>query len=156
MEHRWLLVVFAGFALGARAFAAETTAIKFESCKIDGVQGETRCGNYEVFEDRDARSGRTIRLKIVLLLAESKKEPDPLFILAGGPGQAATENAKFFARTFAETRRTRDIVLVDQRGTGGSNGLECDLYGPTAQGHLGDLFPIEAVRAMRRKVEETS
>jgi len=52
---------------------------------------------------------------------------DALFILAGGPGQAATENADFFARTFAKVRRERDIVMVDQRGTGGSNGLHCDL-----------------------------
>jgi pimeloyl-ACP methyl ester carboxylesterase len=121
--------------------------VKLNSCQVDGVPGEIRCGTYEVFEDRDARRGRRIPLKIVVLAAaESKHESDPLFILAGGPGQAATENAKFFAKTFQQVRRTRDIVLVDQRGTGGSNALKCDLYSSSIQGHLGDLFPIEAVR----------
>ena len=69
-----------------------------------------------------------------------------MFILAGGPGQAATDNAKFFARTFAQVRKERDIVLIDQRGTGESNGLECDLYGPGIQAHLQDLIPIETLR----------
>lgn len=121
-------------------------SVGLEPCKIQGVSGEVRCGSLEVYENREGASGPRIQLKIVLLSAETKKEPDPLFILAGGPGQAATENAAFFGRTFAQVRRTRDIVLVDQRGTGGSNGLECDLYGKTLQGHLGSLFPLERVR----------
>ncbi|MCA1659510.1 MAG: alpha/beta hydrolase, partial [Verrucomicrobiaceae bacterium] len=112
---------------------------------MDGVPGEVRCGSYEVFENREARSGRRIPLKIVVLAAEKKDAPDPLFIFAGGPGQAAIGNVKFFARTFAGVRRSRDIVLVDQRGTGGSNGLECDLYSKSTQAHLGELFPAESV-----------
>jgi pimeloyl-ACP methyl ester carboxylesterase len=147
MHHRlWTQILV--FWLGAitRATATDAPSIRFERCTIEGVPGEVRCGSYEVLEDRAARNGRSIRLKIVLLAAESKREPDPLFILAGGPGQAATGNAKFFAETFAQVRRTRDIVLVDQRGTGGSSGLECDLYGTSTQGHLGDLFPLESVR----------
>ncbi|HEV3409655.1 MAG TPA: alpha/beta fold hydrolase, partial [Chthoniobacterales bacterium] len=112
---------------------------------MEGVPGEVRCGSYEVFENRDARSGRRIPLKIVVLAADNKEEADPLFIFAGGPGQAATENVEFMARTFAGVRRARDVVLIDQRGTGDSNGLECDLYGSSTQAHLGELFPAEAV-----------
>lgn len=146
MYHCRLLIVLAWSFATTQALAKDPSSIRLEPCKIEGVSGEVRCGSYQVFEDREARSGRTLQLKIVVLPAESKKEPDPLFILAGGPGQAATENIKFIARTFAQVRRTRDIVLVDQRGTGGSNGLECDLYGTTLQGHLGDLFPLESIR----------
>ena len=80
------------------------------------------------------------------MLDPQKPQPDPLFILAGGPGQAATDNLKFLARVFAQVRRDRDIVMVDQRGTGGSNRLACDLYGETVQGHLRDLLPLEAIR----------
>jgi pimeloyl-ACP methyl ester carboxylesterase len=134
-------------AAAAQSGSDSRGTVKLNSCQVDGVPGPIRCGTYEVFEDRDAGRGRRISLKIIVLAAaESKHEPDPLFILAGGPGQAATENTKFFAKTFDQVRRTRDIVLVDQRGTGGSNGLKCDLYGSSIQGHLGDLFPIEAVR----------
>ena len=145
MKNRCILIVLLWLGAITSAFGA-TSSFHLEPCTIEGVSGEVRCGSHQVYEDREKGSGRTIQLKIVLLAAESKKDPDPLFILAGGPGQAATENAKFIAKTFAEVRRTRDIVLVDQRGTGGSNGLECDLYGATTQGHLGDLFPLEAVR----------
>jgi pimeloyl-ACP methyl ester carboxylesterase/ketosteroid isomerase-like protein len=123
-------------------------------CRLSGVDGEVRCGNYEIYEDRVARKGRKIALKIALLPALSATPaPDPLFIIAGGPGAPATEMADFAARVFAKVRRERDIVLVDQRGTGGSNGLSCDLYGETRQGHLGDLFPPGAIKACRAEWE---
>ncbi|MGH9769176.1 MAG: alpha/beta fold hydrolase, partial [Blastocatellia bacterium] len=119
-----------------------------------GVVGEARCGTYEVYEDRRAQKGRRVALKIAVLPALGPKPaPDALFILAGGPGQAATENADFFARAFAKVRQERDIVIVDQRGTGGSNGLHCDLYGESLQGHLGDLFPVEAIKVCRAEWE---
>ena len=53
----------------------------------------------------------------------------------------------FWRGVFARVRRDRDIVMVDQRGTGGSNRLDRDLYGSTVQGHLRDLLPLEAIRA---------
>jgi pimeloyl-ACP methyl ester carboxylesterase len=128
--------------------------IALTSCRLPGVDGEARCGSYEVYEDRRARKGRRVALKIALLPAlGSKPAPDALFILAGGPGQAATESADFFARTFAKVRQERDIVMVDQRGTGGSNGLRCDLYGASLQRYLGDLLPIEAIKVCRAEWE---
>ncbi len=79
-----------------------------------------RCGTLAVFEDRAAGAGRTIGLEIVVVPAVSDSpDPDPLFFLAGGPGQAATELAGPMARLLARVRRTRDLVFVDQRGTGG-------------------------------------
>src|SRR5205085_9479322 len=51
--------------------------------------------------------------------------PDPLFFLAGGPGQAATEAFVPLQNAFDKINRIHDIVLVDQRGTGGSNALRC-------------------------------
>ena len=56
------------------------------------------------------------------------------------PGQAGTKLADFYAATFAEVRKNRDIVLFDQRGTGKSNGLKCDM------GNSSDLLPIEKVK----------
>ena len=46
--------------------------------------------------------------------------------LAGGPGQAAVELAAMIRKNFTEIRKTRDIILVDQRGTGKSHPLQCD------------------------------
>ena len=128
--------------------------VSFAPCRLPGVDGEARCGSYEVYEDRRARKGRRVALKIAVAPAlGSKPASDALFILAGGPGGAATENADFFARVFAKVREERDIVMVDQRGTGGSNGLHCDLYGENLQGHLGDLFPVEAIKVCRAEWE---
>ena len=120
--------------------------IELRPCSVKDVEGEVQCGRFEVPENRQSPEGRRLSLKIVVLPArEARRQRDPVFILAGGPGQAATDNAEFFAKIMARVRRQRDIVLVDQRGTGESNGLTCEIYGKSTQAHLGDLFPPEAI-----------
>ena len=80
-----------------------------------------QCGTLTVFEDRLARSGRQIDLRIAVLPATGNTvAPDPLFLLAGGPGRAATEAFLPVLSVFERINRKRDIVLVDQRGTGKS------------------------------------
>lgn len=104
--------------------------IMFEPCSLQDASGglatEAHCARYEVPEDR-ARPGRRITLNLAWLPASSDGGGvgDPVFFLAGGPGQAATEHAAVVAMALAEVRKQRDIVLVDQRGTGKSNPLEC-------------------------------
>ncbi|HEU4560793.1 MAG TPA: alpha/beta fold hydrolase [Longimicrobium sp.] len=94
------------------------------SCTVAAIPA--RCGTFEVWENRAAGTGRKIPLRIVVLAAEdSTPRPDPVFMLAGGPGQAATEIAEGILPQFQAVRRHRDIVLIDQRGTGGSNPLTC-------------------------------
>jgi pimeloyl-ACP methyl ester carboxylesterase len=86
------------------------------------------CGTWDVFEDREAQTGRRIGLRVVVLPALSTDiAPDPLFILAGGPGQAASELTDIIRVPFRQVNRERDLVFVDQRGTGGSNPLTCEL-----------------------------
>jgi len=70
--------------------------------------------------------GARIRLNVVVLPARTgRPAADPLYLLAGGPGQAATRVGALLGPAFAQVRRKRDLVLVDQRGTGGSNPLVC-------------------------------
>jgi len=93
------------------------------------------CGVLEVPENPAAPEGRTIGLRVARVAAISRrKQPDPLIVLAGGPGAAATGFYASVAPAFARIQRDRDIVLLDQRGTGGSNPLECaepeNLAGP--------------------------
>ena len=103
-------------------------ALDLEDCRVDGVSVPARCGALTVFEDRATGAGRTIDLKIVVIPAVSgSPEPDPLFFQAGGPGQAATDLADTVLVRLAEVRRSRDIVFVDQRGTGGSYGTRAGL-----------------------------
>ena len=90
------------------------------------IVAESLCGTIEVHEDRERADGRSIDLNIMVIPSYDRlPEPDPIFFLAGGPGQAATEMGPFVAMRLAKLRQDRDIVLVDQRGTGKSNALDC-------------------------------
>ncbi|MDQ4079899.1 MAG: alpha/beta hydrolase, partial [Gemmatimonadota bacterium] len=126
------------------------------ACRLAGLAEEVRCATVEVPEDRETRNGRTIGLRVVVLPSRAQTEGPrhTLFYLVGGPGLAATPLTDLVASAHAMTRATHDIVLVDQRGTGGSNGLRCELYGTSGDiaAYLGDQFPVESVRACVRRL----
>lgn len=113
-----------------------------------GAKGtDWRQGTLSVWENREAKKGRKISLHIVVLPAKSKNpKPDPVFFLHGGPGAAATTMASAFSRSWM--RQDRDIVLVDQRGTGKSNPLHVPVPGgpENLQGYLDPLFQVEPFR----------
>jgi pimeloyl-ACP methyl ester carboxylesterase len=84
------------------------------------------CGKLTVYEDRAAKSGRRIDLHIAVISALSRNpEPDPLFFITGGPGEASTEDYVRLSAAFGRLNGKRDIVLIDQRGTGKSHPLKC-------------------------------
>jgi pimeloyl-ACP methyl ester carboxylesterase len=136
--------------------ASASLALALAPCHLPGVPTPARCGSYEVYEDRAARTGRRISLRVAVLPARSAKPaPDPLFILVGGPGQGAISAAAALAQIFGDVLAGRDVVLVDQRGTGASHPLECKLPGSDddPQRYFGDMLPVEAVRACRAKLD---
>lgn len=99
-------------------------------------------------EDRDAGpEGRNILLRVAVVPATLRPAaPDPLFVLVGGPGQAATEAGAGVAEVLRDVRRERAVVLVDQRGTGASNPLDCTLHDPDDMvGPLEDPVPLAKV-----------
>ncbi|MGH9321427.1 MAG: alpha/beta fold hydrolase [Vicinamibacteria bacterium] len=106
------------------------SVLPLEPCQL-GVPGSparlaARCGSYRVPEDRSNEDGREIELRVAVVPAVSRSPaPDPLVFLTGGPGQAASETYVALAPAFHRVNRDRDVVLVDQRGTGGSNALRC-------------------------------
>ena len=122
-------------------------ALELADCRLDGVSVPARCGSLTVFEDRSAGSGRTLDLEIVVVPAVSDNaQPDPLFFLAGGPGQAATELAGPTLPLFADVRRSRDLVFVDQRGTGGSGRMRCAFFeGASDEEAVGESLQIDAL-----------
>ncbi len=125
-----------GLAAGDRALAAGRLALA--PCELRQSQGLTliqaRCGRLAVPENPAAPRGRQIELRVAVVPAISThKRPDPLFVIAGGPGMAATSFYASVAPVFGLIHRDRDIVLLDQRGTGGSNALDCESSG-------GDLY----------------
>ena len=127
---------------------------KLKSCRVARVDDELFCGKLTVLENRETRSGRTIDLNVVVLPAfDQKHKAEPLFDLAGGPGEASTGGAAFYAGEGKEYRRRHDVVLVDQRGTGQSNPLSIPQE-KTPQHYLSEMYPVEYVREMRRALEQ--
>lgn len=137
--------------------AALAAQVVLTPCTLEGIPGEARCGTIAVRENRDAVSGRTVPLSVIVLPAiDAAKLPDPFFMLAGGPGDAPSFNARFFSRVFNDIRTKRDIVLVDLRGTGKSAPLFCpELAEPGRDGvYDADLLSVSAVRACRQRLEK--
>ena len=141
-KNRPLLLLLAGLVLAALLAACSTNTItpasevnpslELEPCELTGPGGvasgqRARCGNLRVYEDRSASTGRQIDLHVAVIPAISRSpEPDPLFILVGGPGESATQSYSAFSAAFSRINQRRDIVLVDQRGTGSSHPLNCE------------------------------
>jgi len=90
------------------------------------IQVDAKCGSLMVYEEPDNPESRRIDLAIAVVEAIKRNpEPDPLFILVGGPGQSALETYPVLSSSLFSVHQDRDIVLVDQRGTGKSNPLHC-------------------------------
>lgn len=133
----------------------EAVEVKPHPCQLTGYDKDVLCATYPVWENRETRTGRRIGLNIVILPAQGPdKQPDPVFEIAGGPGQGLSEVGEYVGLD----RRKRDIVLVDQRGTGRSNPLYCHLYGDPVDYRraAGDLYPVDAVRECRAKLEKVA
>ena len=104
--------------------------IALADCRLPKLPIAAQCGTLEVPENRDKPDGRKIVLSVAVLPANTlHPRADPLFILAGGPGQAASFLGPF-AAALTGVRKDRDIVLVDQRGTGRSSPLVCAAFKP--------------------------
>ena len=133
--------------LSALLAAAMATA-ELVPCDDQNLGERARCGTVSVLEDRSRPEGRRIDLNVVVLGAERPAGLEPVFMLAGGPGQGATDLAGLALRPFASVNETRDFVLVDQRGTGDSNPLLClNDSAARPQEAFGGLFKPDAMAA---------
>ena len=134
---------------------ASQSSLVLTPCQPANIKGEAKCGTLEVFENRATRKGRKIKLNVLVLPATGpQRERDALFYFAGGPGSAATEEAPGIAQMLAKIREQRDLVFVDQRGTGQSNPLNCHLVDPAdQQSYLGSFYPIEETKKCRAELE---
>lgn len=140
--------------VAARPAARERLA----PCTVPGVADKVLCGTYAVWENRTTRQGRKIDLNIIVLPALTQDAaPDPIVTFAGGPGDAATNGAAGWAQD-RENRAHRDIVLVDQRGTGSSHRLDCKV--PRDPGEVQAYFepsmPVAEVRRCRAELDATA
>ena len=143
-----LLPLLACAASAAGPVHRDLGSLAFEPCTLSAAGSPTTiaayCARLAVPENRAAPSGRQIELALAFVPSRAKRaRPDPVFMLAGGPGQSALETFPVASAAFRDILRERDVVLVDQRGTGGSNKLACpepepgsdeDAFGDAASG----------------------
>jgi len=132
MPGLWLAACCLLLALGpvSAQGASKNSRLEMKTCQLSlpgtSLTAAAECGWFEVAENPSRPEGRKIKLRVARVPAlERHVEPDPLILFAGGPGQAASEAWLIVAPEFRKVNKNRDILLIDQRGTGQSNALRC-------------------------------
>jgi pimeloyl-ACP methyl ester carboxylesterase len=140
-----LLIAFIA-ALSAHCSTATTAPVArtwpswLAPCALPGGTESARCGTVTVAESPKPSSSRQIQIRVVVFPARvSTPLPDPVLMLVGGPGQGAADLAVGLSQRMPILRDDRDLLLIDQRGAGQSNGLHCQAPA-TAQELMGHLF----------------
>ena len=160
MGRAGVLLVFVLAAACAEAPAPESaSALSLKPCTLGGNQRPMECGRLVVPEDRrvNASTGanrREIALNMIVVRRTSGTATEALFLLAGGPGQASTTMINSAISWLRPVLDTMDIVLIDQRGTGDSNVLQCesDIVANPARA-FGHVLDPDVVRACRTALE---
>jgi pimeloyl-ACP methyl ester carboxylesterase len=153
-----MLAVFLAAAISAQATSPPVNHRLHEApCRVGKKNLAAICGTYVVYEDRAANSGRTIALKFIVIEAAHPSNRAIAFN-PGGPGSSSTEFAGDLAdgnllKSISTLRDRYDILLLDNRGTGGSAPLECD-FTPVAlpQLYFTRQWPDDLVRECRAKL----
>lgn len=129
---------------GARTGAAAPGDL-LKPCRLPGVEYPALCGSVRRPLDPAAPQGAQIDVHFAVLPALARhKRPDPVFFLAGGPGQSAVSLAGLLSAQYTRLGARRDLVFVDQRGTGRSAPLECPQ--PDPHKPLAELADAQAAR----------
>ncbi len=124
----------------------ERAKVWLEDCRVDGVAGH--CATVGVPSNPADESSKQIALHVMVIPAlTAAPKSDPVVFLAGGPGQAPSDLIPYILSVLGPLRKHRDIVLIDQRGTGRSGRLKCDLLGDgSLQEHFRTEFPADRVK----------
>ncbi|HEX4883000.1 MAG TPA: alpha/beta fold hydrolase, partial [Casimicrobiaceae bacterium] len=120
-------------------------SVTLSECRLPKMATAAQCGTIEVPENRDQPDGRRISIAFAVLPANTlAPKPDALLLLPGGPGQSGDALVPFASR-LGEVRRTRDLVLIDPRGSGRSAPLHCPALEPEdAEDAMLDADPVPA------------
>lgn len=138
-----LLAAFAGLA------AEPAPVFRRKPCSTPQIAARATCGTVRVPENRMRPDGRPIDLNVIVIRAKSPpRVPTALFDIAGGPGLPDTMNTFFYLTEGARYSDDRDVVLLDQRGTGQSNLLDCPALA-AAEDALQPMYAPAGVRACR-------
>ena len=141
--------------LGCTGGDRESDVFRLTRCESRGHEGRVQCGRLLLPEDPSDPNGTLIPLGFQILRATgSDPAPDPLLVFVGGPGQSATEASRGLARLLAPVLAQRDVILVDQRGTGRSNRLDCAMEpARAAEIFVGSADPRPEIRDCVRELQ---
>jgi pimeloyl-ACP methyl ester carboxylesterase len=115
----------------------------FEETGKPPVVYGAQCGELSVKENPQDAQSTEIKIAILRLPAISPvAQADPLFLIQGGPGGSSIEMANQLHGFFADIRKNRDLIFIDQRGTGKSNPLHCEKMSPL-DANLPDAAQLE-------------
>jgi pimeloyl-ACP methyl ester carboxylesterase len=130
---------------GKPTLAASSPPVNRLTVKPCTVAGRAaRCGTLIVPEDRLTGKGRTIPVRFVVIPATGPdKAPDPVVYFAGGPGNSAVNDIPGELTVLQDLNVHRDLVFIEQRGTGQANPLNCPVF-------AGGLADQPALRASIR------
>lgn len=155
---RFLLALSALLPASLPLAARNLGSVEFSPCSLSttgfAAAVEAQCAALSVPENRAAPDGRQLELAIAWVPAREEALPDPVFMLAGGPGQSARDSYPQLAPAFADTNRRRHLILLDQRGTGGSHPLACADDADTQTALAGDSFSAARVRAFAERCRD--
>lgn len=141
-------------AIALQCPGVAASASLLSPCELPGVKRAAQCGVVKVPENPDDPAGRRLSIAVAVIPAQaSEPHDDPIVPLMGGPGESAIASAEYFMTQLAPLLRDRDLLLIDQRGTGRSGALRCALYNPVdAAARLRDLFPADAIEACAKQL----
>lgn len=141
---------------GARAASPEL-GLHLKSCTVGKAKAPAECGTFGVYENRGRRAGKTIALHFIVLKAKHPSHK-AIAIIAGGPGQGATEFAepiadKLFFHDVVALNDTYDVIFMDDRGMGSSNLLQCD-FDPQSEpaAYFKQIIPEKQLVACRKRL----
>jgi pimeloyl-ACP methyl ester carboxylesterase len=145
------LLLFAGLLAVAALAPTAAADIELDRCILQGGTGiasaDARCGWLMRPENPNEPDGSVLKLRLVVVPALSPNpKPDALTIINGGPGGSSVDLYADMAATFSAIRRERDILIIDQRGTGASNPLDCPRLEEAGM-DASEAFVREATRA---------
>lgn len=146
------------FSVPMSATSFKLGQFDFKQCELEqrnsGATTAAFCAPFEVPENHAAPEGRKISLNLALIRSREAADDDFIVYLAGGPGQAAIDTWPQMAGSLDSARKRRNVILLDQRGTGGSNALNCTSI--TTDEESQDFDPARVSEAMRKCLAEVS
>ena len=123
-------------------------ALDLEDCRISAGPGypgiKARCGTLLRPLDPSQPDGEQLELNVAVVPALNlEPQPDPLVPIAGGPGGSSVEFYAAYFAAFEPVRRDRDILLIDQRGTGDSARMDCPIGDDIVEGQFSEEQTLE-------------